>query len=128
MKWTRSDPVYPVADVAAAIDWYTRVLGFAVTLVNPPGEQVPVYAILRRDAVSIHLLRKGDAPFGLTGPVQAQLWIDGGLDELFQRAKEMGAEILEAPCDRPWGHREFMIADLDRNVVWVTMPVPGNAG
>jgi len=68
MKWTRSDPVYPVADVAVAIDWHARVLGFAVTLVNPPGEEVPVYAIRRREAVSVHLLRKGDAPYGLTSP------------------------------------------------------------
>ena len=27
-------------------------------------------------------------------------------------------------AERPWGHRDFMVADLDGNIVWVTMPLP----
>jgi hypothetical protein len=46
--------VFPVADVAAAIDWHRRVFGFEPRLVNPPGDEVPVYAILYRDAVGDH--------------------------------------------------------------------------
>ena len=51
MDWNRVSPVYPVAGVAAAIEWYRRVLGFEPQLVNPAGDAVPVYAVLRRDAV-----------------------------------------------------------------------------
>ena len=127
MEWTRSNPVYPVADVAASIEWFGRAFGFEPRVVNPPGE-APVYAVLYRDGVSIHLLRKDEAPHGLTGPVEAQFWIDGGLDELFQKVQGMGVEILQPPCDRPWGHRDFMVADLDRNIVWVTVPMPNRAG
>jgi uncharacterized glyoxalase superfamily protein PhnB len=121
MEWQRSNPVFPVVDVAAAIDWYRRVLGFEPRVVNPPDE-VPVYAVLKRDTVWIHLLRKDEAPHGLTSPVEAQFWIDEGLDELFDRVKAMGVQIIQTPDDRPWGHRDFMIADPDRNVVWVTVP------
>ena len=35
-------------------------------------KMVPVYAVLYRDTVSIHLLRRDDAPHGLAAPVQAQ--------------------------------------------------------
>ena len=126
MTWKRSHPVYPVADVAASIDWYRRVLGFEPQVVKPPGG-VPVYAVLSRDGTSIHLLRKDEAPHGLTSPVQAQFWIDGGLDGLFRSVYDMGVEIIEAPGDRAWGHRDFMIADLDRNIVWVTVPLATGA-
>jgi len=124
MQWTRSNPVYPVADVAASIAWYRRVLDFEPRIVNPPGDEVPVYAVLSRGGVSIHLLRRDEAPYGLTSPVQTQFWIDGGLDELFQRVDKMGVTVLQSPGDRPWGHRGFMIADPDQNIVWVTVPLP----
>jgi uncharacterized glyoxalase superfamily protein PhnB len=120
MQWTRVSPVYPVADVATAIDWYQRVLGFEAQVVNPPGDGVPVYAVLRRDSVALHLLRLDEAPFGLRTPVQAQFWIDSGLDELFHHAEQHGAKVLQRPEDRPWDHRDFMIADPDGNVVWIT--------
>jgi len=124
MNWTRVSPVYPVADVAAAIEWYSRVLGFKPQVVNPPGNAVPVYAVLNRDAASAHLLRLDEAPYGLHAPVQAQFWIASNLDELFLHAESQGAHVLQRPGDRPWRHRDFMIADPDGNVVWVTQPLP----
>ncbi len=126
MEWTRSNPVYPVADVAASLDWYRRVFGFEPRVVNPPGD-VPVYAVLYRDTVSIHLLRSDEAPHGLRSPVEAQFWVEGGLDDLFARVKALGVEIIQEPDDRPWGHRDFMVADPDRNVVWVTTRLPQGA-
>ena len=121
MKWYRSNPVFPVADVAAAIEWYRKHLAFVPTVVNPP-EGIPVYATLWRDEVSIHLLRSELAPHGLSSPVQAQFWIDDGLDELFQELQTLGVRALEVPENRPWGHRDFMVVDPDGNVVWITTP------
>ena len=123
MNLTRVSPVYPVADVAAAIQWYSRVLDFKPQVVNPPGDEAPVYAVLDRDAASLHLLRLDEAPYGLRAPVQAQFWINSNLDELFRHVESQGASILQKPGDRPWGHRDFMIADPDGNVVWVTQPL-----
>jgi uncharacterized glyoxalase superfamily protein PhnB len=121
VDWKRAQPIYPVADVGASIEWYGRVFGFVPQVVNPPND-VPVYAVLNRGAVSIHLLRQDEAPHGLKSPVEAQFWIDGELDELFERVQRMGVEVVQAPADRPWGHRDFMVADPDRNIVWVTVP------
>jgi uncharacterized glyoxalase superfamily protein PhnB len=124
MDWKRSNPVFPVADVAASIDWYRRMFGFEPTVVNPPGDGVPVYAVLYRNAVSIHLLRSDEAPHGLRAPVQAQFWIEDGLDDLFNQVKANGATVIDEPCERPWNHRDFMVADPDGNLVWVTVPQP----
>ena len=126
MEWKKAHPVYPVADVAAAIQWYGRAFGFRPQVVNPPGE-VPVYAVLTRDGVSIHLLRKDEAPHGLMSPVEAQFWVDSGLDDLFAKVQQLGVEVIQAPSDRPWGHRDFMVVDPDRNIVWVTLPLPKGA-
>jgi uncharacterized glyoxalase superfamily protein PhnB len=127
MEWKSSSPIFPVADVAASIEWYRRVFDFEPRIANPPGDEVPVYAVLYRDRVSIHLLRKDEAPHGLIGPVQAQFWIGEDLDELFERVNGMGVEVIQPPGDRPWGHRDFMVADVDRNIVWVTVPLAGRA-
>jgi len=123
MNWSRVHPVFPVADVAAAIEWYSCVLGFKSQLVNPTGNAVPVYAVLNRDVVSAYLLRLDEAPYGLRAPMQAQFWITSDLDELFRQVDSHGAKVLQRPGDRPWGHRDFMIADPDGNVVWVTQPL-----
>ena len=124
MGWKQSNPVFPVADVAASIEWYRRVFEFEPRVVNPPGNEVPVYAIISRDSVSIHLLRSDEAPHGLAAPVQAQFWIEDNLDDLFNRVKAIGPKVIQEPSDRPWGHRDFMVADLDGNIVWVTAPRP----
>ena len=115
MQWLRSSPIYPVADIDGSIAWYQRIFGFEPTLVND------VYAILQRDDVRIHLLKKGAGDLVIPGPVQAQFWIDGELDELFEKVKSQRVRIVQAPQDQPWGHRDFMVEDPDGNFVWVTV-------
>jgi len=122
MSWYRSNPVFPVEDVSEAIEWYRKHLAFVPTVINPPDGE-PVYATLWRDQVSIHLLRSDRAPHGLASPVQAQFWIESGLDELFRQLEAQGVPVLHPPEDRSWGHRDFMVADPDRNLVWVTTPI-----
>lgn len=99
MEWEQSNPVFPVADVAAAMDWYGRMFGFEPRVVHPPDE-TPVCAVVCRDGLSIHLLQGDEAPHGLAAPVQAQFRID---DELFESVKGMGAEVIQEPGERPWG-------------------------
>jgi uncharacterized glyoxalase superfamily protein PhnB len=123
MKWKRTNPVYPVADVGAAIEWYRSMFGFAPGHVNqaPDG---PNYAVLERDGITVlHLLRKDEAPHGLRAPVEAQFWVEGELDDLFAKVSSLGAKVIEPPADRPWGHRDFIVADPDSNLVWITTPL-----
>lgn len=124
MEWRRSNPVFPVADVVASVDWYRRVFDFEPEVVNPPGDPIPVYAVLCRDSISIHLFRSDADRYGLGARVQAQFWLDEPVDALFQHVQAMGVRVVEPPTDRPWRHRDFMVADLDRNIVWVTCALP----
>ena len=126
MIWQRSDPIYPVNNVAASIEWYRRVFGFEPTVVNPPSD-VPVYAVMSRDGIAIHLMSKDEAPHGLTSPVETQFWVSGDLDVLFEQVKAQGVTVVQALSDQQWGHRDFMVADPDRNVVWVTQRLPSAA-
>jgi hypothetical protein len=59
--------------------------------------------VLFRDDVPLHLLRLDEAPHDLAAPVQAQFWVNSGLDDLFARAESPGVKALQRPADRPWG-------------------------
>src|SRR5262245_31869521 len=123
MAWKRTNPVFPVADVKVAIDWYRAMFGMEPGHVNETADG-PNYAVLVLDGMSIlHLLRNSDAPHGLRAPVEAQFWIDSDVDELFATVQQRGATIIDAPADRPWGHRDFIVADPDSNLVWITRPL-----
>src|SRR5262245_6415082 len=119
MAWTRANPVYPVSDVAASIKWYEDVCGCKATFVHE-GLHGPNYAVLYRDTVSIHLVRAAEAMHGVKPPVHAQFWVTEEFEELFENAKRRGVRILESIEERPWGHRDFLLADPDGNVVWIT--------
>ena len=124
MAWTRSDPLYPVSDVAVSIKWFEEVCGFEATLVHQ-GLHGPNYAVLSRDGVSVHLVRAAEAQHGVDPPVQAQFWVSEPFEFewLFENAKRRGVRILDAIEERPWGHRDFLLADPDGNVVWITQPL-----
>ena len=122
MNWTKTNAVFPAKDVAASVEWYGRTFGLEPVLVNPPSG-VAVYAIVGGDGVALHLLRSDRAPHGLHSPVQARFWIDQGLDELFNQLARAAITVMQAPADQPWGHRDFMVADPDRNIVGVTTPL-----
>jgi len=123
MTFTRSNPLYPVTDVAAAIKWYSDVCGFEATFVHE-GAHGPNYAVLNRDTVSMHLVRVAEAQYGVKSPAQAQFWVDEGFDELFENAERLGVPVLQPIQERPWGHRDFLLEDPDKNVVWITQSLP----
>ena len=127
MEWTRVAPVYPVADISKATEWYSQVFGFK-HIVNPPGEPLPSYAVLYRDEVRLHLLRRDEAPHGLSAVPGRSSGSTRGWTTFRTRAESLGANVLQRPDARPWGHRDFMVADPDGNVVWVTTPIVTTAG
>ena len=65
-------------------------------------------------------MRAAEAQHGIKPPVQAQFWVDEGFEEVFENARRRGVRILESIEERPWGHRDFLLADPDGNVVWIT--------
>lgn len=120
MTLTSVDPVFVVADIERSLRWYGDFLGLRA--IHVAGEKPAAYAVLKRDSVCLHLLRKSEDERGLGAPAQAQFRIDRGVDELFGQMKEKGATVLQPPADQPWGHRDFMVADPDGNIVWIGMP------
>jgi len=102
-------PVLPVPDVAAAADWFVRVLGFDVDfLQGEPAQHGRVRLGDRSwgDPVYIHLSHTaGDIrPCG-----QTRLHVGRDIDGLHAHAVAAGATVLQAPVDRPWGLREFTL-------------------
>lgn len=108
-----AQPVLGVPDVAAAADWFVRVLGFEVDFLygdaphvhgrvkagqlGPQGWGAPVY---------IHLSLAA-AP-SLAGSL-TRLHVGHDIDGLHRHALAAGATVLQAPTDQPWGLREFVL-------------------
>lgn len=107
-------PVLPVPDVAAAADWFVRVLGFELDFLH--GAPVPWHGRVKVGdgswgaPVYIHLSRK-ETP-GLP-PGETRLHVGHDIDGLHAHALAQGAKVLLPPTDQPWGLRE------------ITLEVPG---
>jgi catechol 2,3-dioxygenase-like lactoylglutathione lyase family enzyme len=107
-------PQFVVPDVAAAAAYYRERLGFEILgFFREP----PVYSIVRRDAIEIHLAR-GDT--GLDAAARAPhrdeslgayVWVDD-LDALFAELPSRGARIVEPPTVREYHCYEMVVCDL----------------
>src|SRR5215467_6801883 len=99
-------PQFAVPDVIAAAEYYRDVLGFQILgyFYEPP-----VYSIVRRDAVEIHLGKadaNADAAAAPNTPhredsIDAYIWVDA-VDALFAELKSRGAKIVEPPTVREY--------------------------
>ena len=105
-------PVLPVPDVAAAAEWFCKVLGFEIDFlygqpvvhgrvklgrIGPAGWGTPVYIHLTRAAAPIQ-------PCGET-----RLHVGHDIDGLHAHALACGATVLQAPTNEPWGLREIAL-------------------
>lgn len=98
-------PTFVVSDVMAAVEFYTRKLGFTLgfTWGDPP-----TFAGVSLDRVSVHLSQ--GTPNARGGLV---LFFVADADELFEFHRTNGVEIVQPISDRPWGLRQYTIRDLD---------------
>jgi catechol 2,3-dioxygenase-like lactoylglutathione lyase family enzyme len=97
-------PTLPVSDVLAAVDFYTKKLGF--TLGFTWGEP-PAMAGVNLGGVSVHLAQGEPNPTGCS-----VYFVVGDADELYEFQRENGVEVVAAPGDRPWGLRDYQVRDL----------------
>jgi len=111
-------------DLPAAITFYTDVLGFTLDRGDPTEPNV---AITRGDA---RLMLESATAFyspaynaaieqrlGSTAP--NSLYIEAeDLDDLHTKVNAASAPILDPLAERPWGQREFTLADPEGN--WLT--------
>jgi catechol 2,3-dioxygenase-like lactoylglutathione lyase family enzyme len=100
----RQHPSVVVADIAAAVEFYTNKLGFQ------PGftwGEPPTFAGVNLDQVQMFLEKGTPKPGG--GSVY---FVVGDADELFAFQRAAGVEVVEEPGDRPYGLRDYLVRDL----------------
>jgi len=107
-----------IRDMAAACAFYTASLGFSVRYTY--GEP-PFYAEVARDGVRLNL-RCLDAP-----PIDpalrdarelltATILVDD-IAALFAEYQAAGVSFMQLLLTKPWGARDFIVADLDGNLL-----------
>ncbi|MEI9852451.1 MAG: VOC family protein [Sphingomonas sp.] len=114
-----SEPQLFVADMEAALDFYTGRLGFETAFVH--GEP-PFYAQVARGGGRINLrlvrgpvfdtgfrAREGDA-------LAATMTLDAA-EPLFREYREAGVGFHQELRAEPWGARTFIVRDPDGNLI-----------
>jgi catechol 2,3-dioxygenase-like lactoylglutathione lyase family enzyme len=98
------NPLLVVRDLPAALDFYTRKLGFTLDFT---WEDPPTYAGVRLDRVQIHLM-PGDP-----GQGSAVNFVVDDVDGLYRFHAGQGVAVSGPPEDRPWGMRTYDARDPD---------------
>ena len=108
-------PQFVVQDVRIAAEYYRDVLGFQILgyFYEPP-----VYSIVRRDAVEIHLGRVDLNADASAAPnarhredaIDAYIWVDD-VDALYGELRGRGAHIVEPPTLREYQCYEMIVED-----------------
>jgi predicted enzyme related to lactoylglutathione lyase len=95
-----------VADLRAAVEWYTTVLGFEVEAYWPP--EAPNYAHFKAQGGATFAVMEADGRGG-----RFNFTVDDP-DTLWEQVREV-AVVVEPLFDTPYGTRKFTIADPDGN-------------
>ena len=101
-------PIFQVANLQRAIDYYTRVLGFELgwTWGTPPDR-----ASFCRDSVEITVEVE-------RAPVPSMVYVQvNGVDEYFTRIAAAGAIVKVPLADRVYGMRDGRVEDPDGNAI-----------
>ncbi len=111
-------PNLMVENVREAVDWYSSVLGFQADT-EVPGDDGPVFAIMRRDGVVLMFQARtsleADLPLLRGVPIAASqtLYIDVDNVEELRRQVDGKATIVKELHDTFYGAREFYCTDLN---------------
>src|SRR5262249_53515234 len=98
-------PSLSVPDIAAAVDFYAKRLGFWVAFTE--GDP-PRMAGVNLGQVQMFLEQ------GTPGPEGCSVYfVVGNADELFEFHRSNGVEIVQPPTDQPYGLRDYRVRDLN---------------
>jgi uncharacterized glyoxalase superfamily protein PhnB len=106
---TQTRSVLAVRDLAAAVDFYTRVLGMGIDFTAPG------WAFLSRGSFRLMLGECSDAmPAHETGDHSYFVYVTvEGIDDLYGELVGKGAALTQPLADKPWGMREFGLRTPD---------------
>lgn len=97
-------PVLPVRDVAAAVDFYTKQLGFFLAFAE--GDP-PHFAGVNLGHVQLFLRLGEPNPKGC-----AVFFLVDNADDLYELQRGNGVEVMHPPVDQPYGIRDYRVRDL----------------
>ena len=106
IAFTGAVPIFRVNDLDAALQYYVQKLGFTIRW------QWPLFASVGRGHAMVFLCEGGQGHPGA--------WVSVFMKDvmpLYEEYKEKGALIVEPPMNFPWGHCEFLVKDLDGNIL-----------
>lgn len=107
-------PSFFVTDLARSVDWYVRVLGFAVDF------QAADYAGVRLGPVGIVLVRPATVPAGVVYKSACHLRLASGVDDYVAQIEAAGQPLTAPAKDRPeYGMREAHVRDPDGNDIYI---------
>jgi uncharacterized glyoxalase superfamily protein PhnB len=118
MTFPKAVPEIPVESIDKAAAYYVDVLGFTFGWGD---EQGGIAGIFRENCRLFLTNRDFRELYGNQSPLL--FWLNlaskAEVDELFAEWKAAGAKLVSEPEDKPWKLREFMVADIDGNLIRV---------
>ena len=129
-------PFLYIEDAASAVEFYKNVFGASVLMRDEEPSGIVSHAMLKMGETTVMLsdptsadVRQNDVhhlsrtPQSLGGsPVHLYIYV-ADVDEVFRRAVEAGAKVIDQPEDREWGDRTSGIEDPFGHVWWVGTPL-----
>ncbi len=119
MKIESVSPILSVDDLGKAMDFYRRTLGF--DLAWSWGEPPDIAAVCR-DSIEIMLTQRAGAK--PAGAAHVYLVVSG-IDDYYAALVGAGVTMVVPIGDRPYGMRDFRIADPSGNELSIGQPVAG---
>ena len=117
-NFIRITPFLHVEDVAAAVRFFTDILGFKTYI------HVSDYAYVQREVAGIRIMRASQSEGERVPPGNRRFMyyidvedVDGLYAELKPKLDTLPAGHVHGPIDQSYGQREFMIVAPDGNLV-----------
>ena len=110
-----SFPTLVVSDIGRSSEWY-RALGFVSVFTMPGPNGLPSLVHLRWAKYADLLLfpdRDGSMAGLPRGRGVGLNYLTDDLDAVSRRARELAAQVVEGPVQRPWNVREMVVLDPD---------------
>jgi len=109
-------PFMHVADLDAAVDFFTGLLGFSAPF------RMPGYAYVERDGCGLRILEAGEGNPLIPGNRRFRYYFDvEDVDALYAELKpkldRLPPHDVHGPADKPYGQRELLVLAPDGDLV-----------
>ena len=116
----RISPMLAAADMDATLEFYTKVLGFEVSL------RSPAYSIVGRDGATVHFMKAASEAVMKAVRGHTEIYIEvADIAPLWEHVSRFKKEYrIRDLFDRDYGMREFHISDPNDCLVFVGQRIP----